>query len=273
MDNLETKKHLTVGHSIGISGIMILAMLIFSPLIFLSKYIGEESSMFIYYIVAIGVASWLAYVIKRKATAEKPFINLAIRNKIILPFIILGTVALLYGVVSPISELIPMPEIIKKAFMNLAKGTGIFAFLMMVVAAPVLEELIFRGIILDGLLEKYSPLKSILISSILFGIVHLNPWQFVAAVILGGFSGWIYYKTKSLTLSIIIHATANFCGYITRLFIDESSMDKSSIEFYGGLLNYILIILASIIITTLCVLFIRKTFKKNEISEVENASR
>ena len=204
-------------------------------------------------------------IIRQKVTAKKSF-NWTISNKKILPFIIIGTIALLFGIVSPISNLIPMPEIIKKAFMDLGEGTGIFSFLLMVVVAPILEELIFRGIILDGLLEKYSPLKSILISSILFGIVHLNPWQFVVAVILGVFSGWIYYKTKSLPFSIIIHATANFCGYVTRFFVDESSMDKISVELYGGILNYILIILTLTAITALCVFFLRKEFKKTDIS-------
>lgn len=46
----------------------------------------------------------------------------------------------------------------------------------MVIAAPVLEELIFRGMMLEGLLKKYSPVTSIIISSILFGVAHLNPW-------------------------------------------------------------------------------------------------
>ena len=265
MENFETKKHLTIGQCIGILGIMIFASLIFSPIIFLSNYIGKELSMFIYYIVAIGVTSWIAYIIRRKATGEKFFNWVTPHNKII-PFIILGTIALIFGVTSPIVDLIPMPEILKNAFMEFGKGKGIFPFLLMVVAAPIFEELIFRGIILDGLLEKYSPLKSILISSILFGVAHLNPWQFVAAVGIGCFSGWIYYHTRNLTFSILIHATNNFCGYAMGKLLDESSMDKSSVELFGGILNYILMIFAAIVIVALCIFFIRKQFKRTEFS-------
>ena len=78
--------------------------------------------------------------------------------------------ALLFGVITPIDSLIPMPEILKKALLDLAGQNGIFSFLLIVIAAPILEELLFRGIILDGLLKNYSPLKSILISSFLFGL-------------------------------------------------------------------------------------------------------
>jgi hypothetical protein len=158
-----------------------------------------------------------------------------------------------------------MPESIKKAFMDFGSQTGIFAFFLMVIAAPILEELIFRGIILDGLLKKYSSTKSILISSLLFGLVHLNPWQFVTGLIIGIFSGWVYYRSRSLSYSIIIHASANLSGFIMRYFIDfDSFMDDTLIEMYGGLSNLIIAIIGSIIIVAVCVYFLRKEFSKIE---------
>ena len=76
---------------------------------------------------------------------------------------------------------------------------------------------------LKGLLSKYSPVKSIVVASILFGIAHLNPWQFVSAFITGLFIGWIFYKTKNLIACIIVHMANNFlsilCGCI--LFLDK----------------------------------------------------
>jgi membrane protease YdiL (CAAX protease family) len=132
-----------------------------------------------------------------------------------------------------------------------------------VIAAPILEELIFRGIILDGLFKKYSPIKSILISSMLFGLVHLNPWQFVAGLIIGIFSGWVYYRTRSLSFSIIIHAAANLSGFAFRYFIDfDASMDDTLVEMYGGLTNLILAIIGSIIIVAVCVYLLSKEFSR-----------
>ncbi|MCB0536460.1 MAG: CPBP family intramembrane metalloprotease [Bacteroidetes bacterium] len=261
-----TKNYPNAAQSFGITGIVILGMLFLSPVnLILNDLIGKEASMFIYYLLAIGLPFLVVYTIRKRKTSEDSF-NLSIENKVTIPFVIIGTIALLFGIISPIGNLIPMPESIKKAFMDFGSQTGIFSFMLMVVAAPILEELIFRGIILDGLLKKYSPEKSILLSSFLFGLVHLNPWQFVTGFIIGIFAGWIYYKTKSLSLTIIIHATANLSGYLMRHFIDmDSAMDISLLEMYGGLTNLILAIVGSIIIVAICIYFLGKEFSKQKV--------
>ena len=101
----------------------------------------------------------------------------------------------------------------------LVSQTGVFAFLVFVLVAPLLEELIFRGVILDGLLRRYSPLTSILVSSVIFGLAHLNPWQFVTAFVLGCFMGWVYLRSGSLAGCVLIHMSANFSGYLLRLLL------------------------------------------------------
>lgn len=266
MTELTTKYYPNVSQSFGITGIVILGMLFLSPVyIVLNQFIGKEASMLVYYLFAIGIPFWIVYSIKKKKTGDGSF-NMTIENKKIIPIVVIGTVALLFGIVSPIGNLIPMPESIKEAFMDFGSQTGIYAFLLMVIAAPILEELIIKGIILDGLLKVYSPTKSILLSSLLFGLVHLNPWQFVTALIIGIFSGWVYYKTKSLSLSIIIHASANLSGYLMRYFIDiDSSMDDSLVTMYGGLLNLILAIVGSITIVSICIYFLREEFNNQEL--------
>lgn len=85
--------------------------------------------------------------------------------------------------------------------------------LLAVVMAPIFEEIIFRGIIQKGLTNKgMKPLYAILISSVIFGLVHANPWQFVGAVLLGCVLGLVYYKTKSLLLPMLLHAFNNLCS-------------------------------------------------------------
>jgi len=82
-----------------------------------------------------------------------------------------------------------------------------------VIMAPVFEEIIFRGIIQKGLINKgVKPWKAILFSSLIFGLVHGNPWQLVGAVLLGCVLGLVYYKTKSLLLPMLLHAFNNLCS-------------------------------------------------------------
>ena len=92
---------------------------------------------------------------------------------------------------------------------------GATMILLAVIMAPVFEEIVFRGIIQKGLINKgVAPMKAILFSSLIFGLVHGNPWQLVGAVLLGCVLGLVYYKTKSLLLPILLHAFNNLCSAI-----------------------------------------------------------
>jgi len=81
--------------------------------------------------------------------------------------------------------------------------------------APIVEEIIFRGMILKGLLTNYSPKKAIIISSLIFGFLHPFPTQFLGALLIGFYFNWVYYKTKSLGNTIILHFIANTFALLT----------------------------------------------------------
>ena len=53
-------------------------------------------------------------------------LNLTVKNKRIIPFIIIAVIVLLMGVVGPITSLIPIPESFKKAFIGLVSQRGVF---------------------------------------------------------------------------------------------------------------------------------------------------
>ena len=93
-----------------------------------------------------------------------------------------------------------------------------------VIMAPIFEEIVFRGIIQIGLINKgMNPATAIIISSVVFGLVHANPWQFVGAVLLGSVLGFVYYKTKSLLLPILLHAFNNLCSSLLIFYGDSES--------------------------------------------------
>lgn len=97
-----------------------------------------------------------------------------------------------------------------------------------VVMAPIFEEIIFRGIMQKGLINKgIEPWKAILFSSVVFGLVHANPWQFVGAVLLGCVLGLVYYKTKSLLLPMLLHAFNNLCSSILMFYTKNESFSEA----------------------------------------------
>lgn len=102
--------------------------------------------------------------------------------------------------------------------------------LMTSVFAPVLEEIIFRGLIQKGLINKgVSPAVAIVVSSLVFGFIHGNPWQFLGASILGVMLGYAYYRTKSLLLPILLHAFNNLIGSLLIIYTKKESFA----EFFG----------------------------------------
>lgn len=264
-----TKKHThtypSISQSFGIAGIIILSMLIFSPVFVLTgKYFGKEFAFLSYYILTMGVPFLIVNGLRKKKNKidNKTFDFSFCSTKTIL-LIILSLIAIQTGFIFPIVGLIPMPEYFQKMFMNLAEQNGIYSFISMVIAAPILEELIFRGIILDGLLKSYSPVKSIIISSLLFGIVHLNPWQFISAMIIGVFSGWIYYKTKKISLSILIHMVNNGLAFFAMASSTPEDMVKKPLtETYGGGLSFFLIVtLSAIFVAIIGILYLKQNLE------------
>ena len=78
------------------------------------------------------------------------------------------------------------------------------------VFAPLFEEWLCRGIVLRGLLNNnVSPAKAIIVSSIFFAVLHMNPWQAIPAFLLGSLFGYVYYKTGSLKLTMLMHCANN----------------------------------------------------------------
>ncbi len=270
MENIDQKSYPNILQSWGIIGIAILAQLLLAPVYSgVITTMGKDLALLFYYVLTIGGAFGYAHYIRKKETGIA-YYPVSLSSFKIFFLISVFTLALGFGVTDPISSLIPMPEYIQEAFSQMMGGKGIFAFLTIAIAAPVLEELIFRGVILDGLLKKYSPVKAILVSSFLFGFLHLNPWQFIGAMAIGAFSGYVYYKTKNLLLCIIIHFVNNAFAFLMSLFVDvKEQMSMSIIEAYGGVANTILIISGSIAIALLSLYFIKKELNQEQKETLE----
>lgn len=108
--------------------------------------------------------------------------------------------------------------------MNQLTDDPVIMIITAVIMAPIFEEIIFRGIIQKGLINKgVKPWKAILSASIIFGIVHANPWQFVGAVLLGCVLGLVYFKTKSLLLPMLLHGFNNLCSSILIIYTKNES--------------------------------------------------
>ncbi len=84
-----------------------------------------------------------------------------------------------------------------------------FMFISVAIVTPIVEELMFRGYILDAISRKHSDWTAIIWSSILFGLVHIDPFVIGQAFMGGILYGWIRMRTGSLLPSIAGHMMWN----------------------------------------------------------------
>ncbi len=88
-----------------------------------------------------------------------------------------------------------------------------------ILSTPILEEVLFRGLILKSFLKHYGTVKAILLSSVLFGLLHISATAILNAFIISIVISYIYIKTKSVWICIIAHSISNIIaiGYINYL--------------------------------------------------------
>jgi membrane protease YdiL (CAAX protease family) len=123
-----------------------------------------------------------------------------------------GLVLVAGAINSVVIALFPMSEAEGARFIEMM-DEGVISFISGCVLAPVLEEMLFRGIILRSFLRRYSRTKAILLSSLLFGAAHMNLYQLATAFAIGIVAGWLYERCRSLWPCILLHAAYN--GFVT----------------------------------------------------------
>jgi uncharacterized protein len=83
---------------------------------------------------------------------------------------------------------------------------------IMVFIVGLVEELVFRSILQTRMEEFLGPAGGIFLSSLLFGVMHSNygtPYEMAYTFLIGGFLGYLFYRTRSLPLVIMLHGSIN----------------------------------------------------------------
>lgn len=100
--------------------------------------------------------------------------------------------------------------------------------LLMVIAAPIFEELFFRKLLIDRTI-KYGKGISILLSATLFGLFHGNLNQFFYTFLMGGFFAYVYIKTGKITYTIALHLIINLLGSVISVLIGTSATNVANL--------------------------------------------
>lgn len=126
--------------------------------------------------------------------------------------VLVGMVPAIF-LVNLFTEICSLQDINEEVFLKLMYNP--WGVLALVLVGPFSEELVFRmGIQRHLIRRNISPLGAILLTSILFGIVHGNPAQIPGAMIFGIILGWLYWRSGCIWLSVAAHVFNNLIGVI-----------------------------------------------------------
>lgn len=110
--------------------------------------------------------------------------------------------------------------------------SGIFGFLLCVLATAVtpaiIEEFAMRGVLYGGL-KRFGDGFAILVTSVIFGLIHGNFEQIPFALVLGLYLGFVRAKTDSIVLAVLLHFLNNFFSVVLSFVFDKISVDLQNV--------------------------------------------
>ncbi len=244
-------------------GVFIVSSVLAAMVISILDKTGSSSygfSVFIAYIIQFLIVIIFAVIQKRRrAPYDKPVLKFTFKK--VNPAVTLWGLIMVLAtsiVVEPVVNFFPDTYLDSLSHIM---GAGGWMMITMLVMAPIMEEILFRGIIQDALTAKYGPFRGIIIASAVFGIVHINPPQAINAFFVALMLGYVYYLTQSLVPVIFIHAVNNAISYFSWILNDQKIVPTSEMV-SNQTLYYILYAIACVVVI-IAFVSIYRTIKKD----------
>lgn len=174
--------------------------------------VKSHTALLVSYAVSMALAIIFAFVYRygRKAVGKA----LVERPKWINPILLVAGIVVITAV-SLVEE--PLLNLLPEKYMDMLNdniGTGAAGLIMTVVLAPVCEEVLFRGVLLQSIRSRWGAAAGIVGSAVLFGAIHGIPQQVINAFFIGLVLGYVYVKTESIITVILLHAVNNGISFL-----------------------------------------------------------
>ena len=235
--------------------------------IFLS---GIESSSLTYAATMVLPLLWAFLISRRNQAAGYGFVPLdeprSGRFNSMFPVFAILIVAtpFLAALIEPLTALFPMSDVMRAAFEKMFDSSRpVDTFIAASILAPICEELLCRGLICRGLLTRSKPWVAIVVSAMIFALLHGNLQQGTAAFGLGLFMGWVYYKTHSLWATITIHFVNNTLSQVMMGLFPDLPIDAT----YASVIPqpwYTIFLIISALITAASIYLIYRNYKDDQ---------
>ena len=138
---------------------------------------------------------------------------------------------------------------------------SLWTLVLVVFAAPIFEEVLFRGRLYGLLRTKASPMVSVLLSSLMFGLMHLQPAVMLEGVLMGLLFSYAYLRSRSIFAPVILHMCNNALAYALKVL---SYGERPLLELVDSRNYYMAIYIASAVVVVISyVLMIRFVVRYN----------
>lgn len=206
-----------------------------STMYFIFAFIGRTTGTYmVAQIISAAVTIPLMYFASYKPTqaafSRKPHISKELGVNIIYIIIITLFISLALNNIISMTPLVSMSGGYAQANENFYGSTLVLELIGSAILSPIMEELVFRGIVFGNLRKITGTGMAVFLSAFLFGLVHFNIVQFIYAFLLGIVLAVFMYKSGHMYAAMIGHITANaFAVLRTECNILTWTMDGSAV--------------------------------------------
>lgn len=222
---------------IGIAVILVIKMMVIDKIVDMNNMeelvLNGLGDWMIPMLLLINIITLAVIMLIFLARKDKFFTYIALRKFKLSDALLIGILGvffniLIVGLVTISADILPIQDKMEQyqALMEpLMNSPFPLVFLVVSVSAPLFEETIFRGIVLNDFKKVVPVWLAVVIQGVLFGVFHMNWIQGVYASVLGIVLGVICLKYKSIWAPIIMHFTYNTTSFLLDIvFKEDTSM-------------------------------------------------
>ena len=162
----------------------------------------------------------------------------------------------------PLSALFPESY---EQYISAIEMLGGYALLLTVFIAPLFEEVIFRGIILNDISKAHGALVAVVASSLFFAAIHLNLVQLGPAFLSALVLGYVYVSSGSLLAVTLIHFVNNASSYLILEVFPSFTPDNILVWINDNVLVYSIMYIVAVILYSVMIFGLVKCCRKHDL--------
>lgn len=122
----------------------------------------------------------------------------------------------------------PAKQLVEEMFRTLVSAHSapelLFVVLVVGITPAIVEELLFRGLVQSSFERRMAPMRAAILTGVIFGLFHFNPFALVPLVALGCFFGFLRMRSKSMVIAMTVHFLNNGLAVVVSFFQMDDKM-------------------------------------------------